>query len=99
MILVLGNHDVASAQPNDDGSKTMQAIRGKRATTVEFPDEWTLAQCFRALTDGDGIIANHFTAGATPVWVASDNEALASLVSDNFNNIEVRDLETSGSAK
>lgn len=95
MRLVLGNRNAAVASSNEDGTKTMSALsKGKRATEVIFPDDWTLAQCFRALTDGDGVIANHFTSGAKPAWVASDNEALASLLADNYDGIEVRGLES-----
>lgn len=107
MILALGNRNAAVAAAGEDGSKSMRALeKGKRVTMVEFPDEWALAQCFRALTDGDGVINNHFSAGAKPAWVASDNEALASLVSDNYGGVEIRELElpddaptTSGSKK
>lgn len=94
MIVVLGNRDAASAQFDAEGRKSMAPLEpAKRATTAIVPDEWTLAQAFRALTDGDGVINNHFADGATPVWVASDNEALAELISENFGGIEIRALE------
>jgi hypothetical protein len=96
MRVVLGNRDAAYAdvQETPDGlKKTMVAHpEGKRATVVDLPDEWTFAQCFRALTDGDGVFANNFTAGATPAWVAADDAGFAQLLSSNFGGIEIREL-------
>lgn len=66
---------------------------GKYATTALIDDGLPLAAAFRNLTDPDGVIANQFTAGSAPAWVASDNEALAALISENFGGIEVRPLE------
>lgn len=94
MIVALGNHSAATTAPGNEGTKIVQALpKGKRATYINFPDEWNLAQCLRALTDGDGIMNNHFASGSKPAWVASDNSAMANLISDNYNGIEVRDLE------
>lgn len=81
MIVVLGNRNNSVGLPD-----------GNHATTAHMDDAMPLAAAFRNLTDPDGVIANHFTPGSSPAWVASDNEALASLIAQNFD-IEVRPLE------
>lgn len=83
--VVLGNRNAV-----DNGEKMP---RGKRATTVDFDDDTTLAEAFINLTHPHGVWANHATEAAKPSWVASDNPALAALVADHFGGIEIRDLE------
>lgn len=98
-IIALGNRDAATAVTNEDGTKKMEALpKGKRATIVNFPDDYSLGQCLRALTDGDGVINNHFASGAKPAWVAGDDETLVDLLAAEFGGIEVRPLELEGGA-
>lgn len=91
MRVVLGNRH-AVHKPVTDGD-LVKMPRGKRATTIEIPDECTLGQAFRAVTDERGVWALHATEGAIPAWVASDSSALASLLAEHFGGIEVRELE------
>src|SRR5690349_9286131 len=94
MIVVLGNrHAIESL----DNGKTFQPLRkGKRATRVEIPEEYSLSEAFKAITDATGIWAHHASEGAAPAWVASDSAGLATLLAEHFGGIEVRDLDQDG---
>lgn len=91
MRLVLGNRNATDSHDNGETRETLP--KGKRATTVEIPDEVTLGAAFKAITDPGGIWAAHASEGAAPAWVASDNAPLATLVAAHFGGIETRDLE------
>jgi len=91
MRLVLGNRHATDS--TDNGETRFELPKGKRATTVEIPDEVSLSDAFTAVTAPGGVWATHAKEGAVPAWVASDNEALASIVASHFGNIEVRELE------
>lgn len=87
MKLVLGNRAAISVATleAEDGTPSREVTAlppAKLATTVIFPDDWTPGQMVRALTDGDGIMANHYAEGpqADVPWVAVEgNDQLASL--------------------
>lgn len=93
--VVLGNRH---AHQSLDGGETFEALpKGKRATTVEIPDELTIAEAFTAITHPSGVWAAHVhqVRGETPppAWVASDDTALATLLASHYGGIEIRELE------
>lgn len=87
MKLVLGNRTAISVATleGEDGAPTREVTNlppAKLATEVIFPDDWTPGQMVRALTDGDGVMANHYVDGpqADVPWVAVEGDGpLASL--------------------
>lgn len=105
--VVLGNRHATESL--DNGETRFALPKGKRATVVDLPEEWSLSQAFVALTaaggiwdthtqtkDEDGVVTSN--PKAFPAWVASDDAALASLVASHFGGlagapIEIRDLE------
>ncbi|HEY0889315.1 MAG TPA: hypothetical protein VGE38_06880 [Nocardioides sp.] len=94
-LVVLGNRH---AHQSLDNGQTFEALpKGKRATTIEIPEDYTLAQAFLAITDAGGVWASHVhqVKGETPppAWVASDDPALATLIAGHYGGIEIRDLE------
>jgi hypothetical protein len=92
MLVVLGNRH--AIESHDHGKTWEKLPRGKRATRVEIPEEYTLAEAFVAITHpGQGLWTRHSQDGKAPAWVASDSPGLAALVSEHFGGIEVRDLE------
>lgn len=97
--LVLGNRDAVHSRDNGETRETMK--KGKRALTIIEPDGQSTAETFYNLTHVEGIWANNATGGATPAWVASDNELLAQLVAQHYGApgkpLEIRQLETKGS--
>lgn len=98
MRVVLGNRNAVHQvhKPGDDGDLVPvveKLPRGKRATEIEIPDETPLVSAFTTITHGNGVWAKHATDGSTPAWVASDNAALASLLSENWGGIEIRELD------
>jgi hypothetical protein len=63
---------------------------GKVRTTIRLPEGIGLADALVTITHpGDGVWVNHSQETA-PNWVASEDEALASLVAEHYG-IEVRD--------
>lgn len=85
MRVVLGNRH---ALDNGEGMS-----RGKRATTLNFPEGTSIGEAFTNTTHPQGAWAAHAEEGATPAWVASDSDGLAQLLAEHFGGIEVRDLE------
>jgi hypothetical protein len=85
MRVVLGNRHAV-----DQGEKMP---KGKRATTIDFPEGMSLGDAFVNVTHPHGVWANHATEGAAPAWVASDSQGLAALLSEHFGGIEIRELE------
>lgn len=51
--IVLGNRHATDSL--DNGETRFALPKGKRATTVDLPDDWTLSQSFVALTAAGGI--------------------------------------------
>lgn len=95
MILVLGNRNaVVPVSAEGGGSVSAPLPEGNRATHLEIPDEYTSSQIIHALTDPDGVIANHFEQGSLPAWVACDDPKVADLLSSLWDGVEVRELET-----
>lgn len=96
MQLVFGNRDATHSVPGvvdgEVGSVVEVMPKGKRATTIEFPEDLTLAEAFKNVTDPRGVWASHATDGSTPAWAASDSPGLANLVAEHFGGIEVREL-------
>lgn len=100
--VVLGNRH---ATDSPDNGETRHALpKGKRATTIDIPDEVSLTQALIAITTKGGVWDTHTATrekGADPVsndkavpaWVASDDPALASVLAAHFGGIEIRDLE------
>lgn len=82
----LGNRDAYNATTNADGEVTdRSAVKGKHRTEVTVPDGTRLGDAFAAITAGDGVWANQtLSADATPAWVASDNDSLATLLADHY---------------
>lgn len=68
---------------------------GKVRTTVRLPEELSLSEAFTTITDaGDGVWVNHAPRdedrnALAPNWVATDDEALANLLSSHYG-AEVR---------
>lgn len=93
--VVLGNRH---AHESTDHGATFTALpKGKRATVIEIPDDFTIAQAFQAITASGGAWEAHVhqVKGETPppAWVASDDPALASLIAAQYGGIETRELE------
>jgi hypothetical protein len=93
--VVLGNRH---AQESRDNGQTFEALpKGKRATTIEIPDDTSTATAFLAITHPAGVWAAHVhqVKGETPApaWVASDDPTLATLLASHYGGIEIRDLE------
>lgn len=96
MRVILGNRHAVEGRPDPDAEDAVKLVkmpRGKRATVVDFPEGTKVGQAFTQVTAPGGVWANHATEGATPAWVASDSEGLASLISEHFGGIEIRKLE------
>jgi len=87
MKLVLGNRSAVTVATleAEDGTPSRHITElepAKRSTEVIFPDDWTPGQMVRALTDSDGIMANHYAEGheADVPWVAVEgNDEMATL--------------------
>jgi hypothetical protein len=98
--VVLGNRHAVQGKLGADGETEREVLpRGKRATIVDLPDEWSLGQCFTNITDPRGVWAAHVEVKEgkvpAPAWVASDNNLLAQLIAEHFG-CERRELESSG---
>jgi hypothetical protein len=91
MRVVLGNRDALHSKDNGETFERMS--KGKRATSVEFPEGTSLREALQIVTGPQGVWPHHAAEGATPAWVASDNSALAELLSSEFGGVEVRELE------
>lgn len=93
--VVLGNRH---AQQSTDNGQTFEPLpKGKRATVIEIPEDTSIGDAFRAITDPGGVWAAqvHQVKGETPppAWVASDDPALATLIAAQYGGIEIRTLE------
>jgi len=82
MHLILGNVKAKEAVGDGVNVKEFRALKGERDTTVNFPDDWTLAQAFVALTSPSGIWASH--SDEPPKWCSSDSAGLAALVAEHY---------------
>lgn len=91
MIVVLGNRH--AIQSLDNGETFNPLPKGKRATTVDIPDDMSLVDALRAIDD---LWPKHSHEAKPPAWVASDSPGLAALVAENFGRIEIRDLQVDG---
>lgn len=104
--VVLGNRH---AHHSLDNGETFEKLpKGKRATTLEIPDDMTTAAAFIAITHPGGTWAAHvhqvnsgrrteegepILETPPPAWVASDDPAMASLLASHYGGIEIRELE------
>jgi hypothetical protein len=80
----LGNHDaVEQARDTETGELVRAPIDGKRCTVVHPPDGTPLAEAFTTITHPNGVWAAHSDA-ESPAWVASDDPALAQLLSAHY---------------
>jgi hypothetical protein len=70
VIVVLGNRN--AIQSLDNGETFNPLPKGKRATTVEIPDDMSLVDALRAIAD---LWPKHSHQGKPPAWVASDSPA------------------------
>lgn len=95
MKVVLGNRHAVHGRADGDEVKRESLPKGKRATEVVFPEDTSLSEAFTTVTHPAGVWANHAEEGKTPAWVASDSDALASLLGDHYG-CEVRQLEERG---
>lgn len=94
MLVVLGNRH--AIQSPDNGETFEKLPKGKRATTVEIPEEYSLVDALRAIDD---LWSKHSDQGKPPAWVASDSPALAALLVEHFGGpgvVETRELEVPG---
>lgn len=92
MRVVLGNRDAITSP--DNGETWEKLPRGKRATTVEIPDELDAFAAVTAITHPSGVWAHHAAEGAKPAWVAAEDPGFASLLAAAFGgDVEIRDLE------
>lgn len=101
--VVLGNRHATDSL---DNGETRHALpRGKRATVVDLPDEWNLAQSLLAITGAGGVWDTHTgtkteddealvsNPKAVPAWVASDDRALATVLAAHFGGITGTEIE------
>lgn len=89
MRVLLGNPAAKEASTNPTtGAIRWRRLDGRRVTTVQIPDTYTLLEAVATITAQDGVWNNHSQGNNvddyTPDWVASDNEALASLLASHF---------------
>ncbi len=93
MILYLGNRDAYNLENvavlDDDGEPTVVERRvpvvGKLRCTVEFPDGIDLREAFLTVTDpGQGVWVSQTNGDAPPAWVASDDDALATILAAHY---------------
>lgn len=87
MYVELGNNDAVERSTDADGNVTINSVEGAdetRTTHVVFPDDWSIGQAFVAVSDPRGVWGAHASEGSSPAWVASDSEALASLLADHY---------------
>lgn len=91
MRVILGNrHAIQSL----DNGVTFEAMpKGKRATTIDVPDELTLGEAFTVITARQGVWAHQAEDGAVPAWVASESAGLSSLLAEHFGDIEIRTID------
>ena len=82
MYMKLGNVKAKEAVEAGVNATRFKALKGERETEVHFPDDWTLAQAFVALTAANGIWASHSDAPAA--YVISDSDGLAALAAEHF---------------
>jgi hypothetical protein len=85
MHVQLGNEAAQHAVGRDDNDQPIhEDLDGKRITTVQIPDDYTLAEAFQCITAPDGVAHHHFQAGTSPTWVESDSDGLAALLAEHF---------------
>lgn len=104
--VVLGNRHATESL--DNGETRFALPKGKRATLVDLPEDWSLSQAFLALTgvggvwdthtqtkDEDGVVTSRAfdDKPAVPAWVASDDAPLASLLAAHFGGIAGAEIE------
>ena len=82
MYLKLGNTKAKEAAEDGVNATKFKALKGDRETEVNFPDDWSIAQAFIALTAPNGIWASHSDAPAS--YVMSDSTGLATLAAEHF---------------
>lgn len=82
MHLKLGNVKAKEAVSDGVNATEFKSIKGERETEINFPDDWSIAQAFVALTSPNGIWANHSDAPAS--YVMSDSDGLAALCAEHF---------------
>lgn len=104
MRIVLGNRDAVHTvkKPGDDGElvETVEKLKGKRATEIDIPDGTDLVSALTTITHGSrGVWASHAAEGATPAWIAGDNEALVGFLAAHFGGIEIRELDVNPPTK
>jgi hypothetical protein len=87
--VLLGNpkavHHVLDAEKGDGATKRtrLRAPRGEEnVTRFSIPDDRSIAEAFREITDQQGAWQAH--SDGDPSWVASDNEQLAALLGAQF---------------
>lgn len=94
MRVVLGNRHAIVRTVDDDGTETTTpGPKGKQATVIDLSPDDTLVESYLAITGPRGAWAFHAAEGKTPAWVASDEPALAQLVSAHYGGLEIRDLQ------
>src|SRR5689334_4065676 len=88
MRVLLGNSAAKEAYRTDSGELSHRPLSGRRITTISIPDNYTLIEAVSSVVAQDGAWNHHSQgndpADASPDWVESDNDALASLLAQHF---------------
>lgn len=94
-VVWLGNRSAVEIieDPLDPTKKTRTPIDGpkKNCTTVKLAPGLKLLDAARVITDAGGGVWQAHSNDESPAWVASTNPALASVLSEHFGGIEVRE--------
>jgi hypothetical protein len=91
--LVLGNRHAVHSR--DNGETIERLPKGKRATSIEFPEETSLLEAFKTVVDPLGVWQAHVDdPERAPAWIAVDDEhpMLAAMLSEHFGGVEIREL-------
>lgn len=100
MYAIIGNHDAVEAAQDRFGGENPTAIEGKTRTVVvaHADDAENVRQVFSDITGSGGVWDYHAAEGAAPKWVASDNEALAAMLS-GWYQVKTRPPKPEGERK
>ena len=76
------------------GNPAPKGLTGRRVTTVDIPESYTLLEQVATIVAGDGVWNNHSQGDAvddvTPDWVDSDDPTLTRILAQHFGCREKR---------